>query len=265
MASKPKTLKPIRPNAGVGAIYERRLIDLIDEMERSLKYWLRARYRRVESRITQDASPAAELQRLMDRLTAKWRLRFNDLAEVLAPEFVSKSVQHVDTAFKRDLKQQAGFTIQFRPTQDVKDAMRACVNKNVLLIKSIGEQHLGEVNQMVMRTVAHGGDLGELTKGLEQRFGITRRRAANIARDQNAKVTSAINKQRQIETGLFEAEWVHSAGGKHPRQSHVEAGRKKLRYDVREGALIDDERIWPGQLPNCRCSSRIILRGFNDT
>ncbi|WP_415429989.1 phage minor head protein [Acetobacter malorum] len=103
----------------------------------------------------------------------------------------------------------------------------------------------------------------DLLQTLQQRFGITRRRAANIARDQNAKVTSAINKQRQIETGLFEAEWVHSAGGKHPRASHVEAGRKKLRFDVREGALIDGERIWPGQKPNCRCSSRVILRGLS--
>ncbi|WP_029335315.1 phage head morphogenesis protein [Komagataeibacter europaeus] len=265
MASKPKTLKPIRPNAGIGASYERDLIALIDEMERSLRYWLRSRYRKVEGRITQDASPAAELQDLMDRLTAKWRLRFNELAEYLAPQFVDKAASSVDKAYRRELDRSAGFAIKFRPTEGVTDAVHACVNENVLLIKSIGEQHLGEVNQMVMRAVAHGGDLGELTKGLQERFGITRRRAANIARDQNAKVTSAINKQRQIETGLFEAEWVHSAGGKHPRVSHVEAGQKKLRFDVREGALIDGQRIWPGQLPNCRCSSRVILPGFNDT
>ncbi|GAN72119.1 head morphogenesis protein [Acetobacter syzygii] len=264
MASKPKTLKPVRPNAGVGAQYERELLDLIDEMERSLRYWLRARYRKVESRITQDASPAASLQMLMNKLTARWRLRFNDLAKYLAPAFVSRAAQHAEGSFKRDLAAKTGFTIQFKPTEGVQDAISACVEENVLLIKSIGEHHLSEVNQMVLRSVAHGGDLGELTEGLQQRFGITRRRAANIARDQNAKVTSAINKQRQIETGLFEAEWVHSAGGKHPRASHVEAGRKKLRFDVREGALIDDERIWPGQKPNCRCSSRVILRGFND-
>ncbi|GAN86352.1 phage head morphogenesis protein [Komagataeibacter intermedius] len=264
MPPKPKTLKPIRPNAGVGKAYERDLIALIDEMERAIRSQLRTRYRKVEDRITQDASPAAELQSLMDKLTERWRSRFDELAESLAPRFVDKATASIDRTYKRELDRAAGFTIQFRPTEGVTDAMKACVNENVLLIKSIGDHHLSEVNQMVMRAVAHGGDLGELTDGLQQRFGITRRRAANIARDQNAKVTSAINKQRQIETGLFESEWVHSAGGKHPRESHVEAGRKRLRFDVREGALIDGERIWPGQLPNCRCSSRVILRGFND-
>ncbi|MCG4273906.1 phage head morphogenesis protein [Acetobacter senegalensis] len=264
MPPKPKSLKPIRPSAGVGAFYERELNKLIDEMEASLRYWLRARYRRVESQITQDANPATDLQKLMTQLTAKWRLKFNSLSQHLAPAFAQKAMSNVDNAFRSELKKKAGFTVSFKPTEGVQSAMQACVNENVLLIKSIGEQHLGEVNQMVMRAVAHGGDLGQLTEGLQQRFGITRRRAANIARDQNAKVTSAINRQRQIDTGLFEAEWVHSAGGRNPRHSHVEAGRKRLRFDVREGALIDDERIWPGQKPNCRCASRIILKGFND-
>lgn len=264
MPPKPKSLKPIRPSAGVGAFYERELNKLIDEMEASLRYWLRARYRRVEDQITQDANPAADLQKLMTQLTAKWRLKFNTLSQHLAPAFVQQAQGNVDRTFKSELKKKAGFTVNFNPNKDVSGAIEACVEENVLLIKNVGEQHLSEVNQMVLRAVAHGGDLGELTKGLEERLGITRRRAANIARDQNAKVTSAINRQRQIDTGLFEAEWVHSAGGRNPRHSHVEAGRKRLRFDVREGALIDDERIWPGQKPNCRCASRVILPGFND-
>lgn len=160
MARKPKTLKPVRPSAAVGAFYERELDKLIDEMERSLSYWLEARYRRAEPEITQDANPVVALQKMMTQLTAKWRLKFNMLSRSLAPAFAEKAMGNVDSTFRSELKKKAGFTIEFRPTEGVQNAMRACVNDNVALIKSIGEEHLSEVNQMVWRAVAHGGIWG---------------------------------------------------------------------------------------------------------
>lgn len=263
MRKTPKTLKPIRPNAGVEVAYHKALTSLIDEMDSSLTYWLKANYRKHEEQIAQD-SAANDLQSLLNKLTGRWRSKFNEVSRFLADKLVRGTGRHSDAALRKGLKE-AGMTVQFRPTGGVKNAMQAAVNENVALIKSIGEQHLNEVNQMVMRAVTRGSSLGELTEGLQHRFGVTKRRAAFIARDQNAKITSVINRQRQIEMGLYEAEWVHSSGGKHPRETHVRAGRSRLRYDVRKGADVDGDGklIFPGELPNCRCSSRLILPGWN--
>ena len=56
-----KILRAIKPNAGIRAKYRRRLEAMIDDMNRSVVWWLRAEYRREENRIAQDASPAAAL------------------------------------------------------------------------------------------------------------------------------------------------------------------------------------------------------------
>jgi len=261
-AKRRKTLTPIQANAGVEAEYQRALMREVDAMQKSLEWWIRARYRPVATGIAADASPFAELQHMLDRLIGKWRAHFNEVSAHLASAFVENVSGHTDASMVRGFRE-AGMTIKFRPTQGVQQAIKSSVAENVLLIKSIGEQHLNEVGQLVQRAVQNGGSLGDLTKDLQSRYGITKRRAAFIAQDQNAKATTAIRKQRQIETGLYEAEWVHSSAGRHPRASHVKAGRDKLKFDIRKGAEIDGEWIMPGQLPRCRCTWRLLLPEFD--
>ena len=94
---------------------------------------------------------------------------------------------------------------QFRETpprmaQDATPAMRdiidATVTANVSLIKSIASEYHTEVEGLVMRSVTAGRDLSFLTDELEKRYGITRRRAANIALSQNNLATSALRRAR---------------------------------------------------------------------
>jgi uncharacterized protein with gpF-like domain len=72
-----------------------------------------------------------------------------------------------------------------------------------------------------MRSVQSGRDLVQLTKDMQEQFGVTHRRAAFIARDQNNNATAAMTRARQDELRLNEAIWVHSGAGKHPRPTHV--------------------------------------------
>ena len=115
-----------------------------------------------------------------------------------------------------------------------------------------------------MRAVQVGGDLGPLAQKLQHQYGVTRRRAAFIARDQNRKAFAVIERARYLELGVEQAIWRHSAGGKTPRPSHVKAGREGVIYDVAKGWFDPDvkEFIQPGQLPNCRCFARAILPGL---
>lgn len=248
---KPKTIPPVHPNAGVEAAYRRRLLAMVREMQDSLLYWLRAAYRKVEPEpIAQDRDPAVQMRETMNKLARRWRQRLNEVAPRFAAAFVTTAFDHTDRSFAAKLRR-AGFTVEFRPSQFVQSAMRAAVAENVGLIKSIGEQHLTQVQGDVMRAVMAGRDLGMLTNQLETRYGVSARRASFIARDQANKMTAVATKARREELGLTEAIWVHSGGGKHPRAEHVKAGRDKLRFDVRRGAFIDGQWIQPGELPNC--------------
>lgn len=256
-----QTLPPVHPSAGVEVAYRRALDEIIGEMHRSLIYWLRAGYRANEPEVlslAQDESPARRLDRIMRRLAARWVRRFNRLAPELARGLANGTAQRSTDGLKAALKK-SGFAIEFKMTQPMNDAYQAVIAENVGLIKSIAQEHLAEVQGLVMRSVQRGADLGTLTNELEARYGVTRRRAALIARDQNSKATAILVRVRQAEVGVTEAIWMHSHGGKVPRPSHVAADGKK--YEIRKGMYLDGEWIIPGQLINCRCVCRPILPG----
>lgn len=264
--SKGGTIPPTHPNVGVQARYQRRLEALVDEMHRSVAYWVLAAYRPHAGAApvaAQDADPASLMKRIMTQLTKRWTRKFADLSNEMAQGFLAGVVRHTDTSFMDKLKR-AGWTVQFKPTAAVRNAVTAATTENVGLIRSIASQHLQGVEGAVMRSVMRGRDLGGLARELEEGYGVTKRRAAFIARDQNNKATAVINQARQLELGITQAIWRHSGAGKHPRPGHVKAGRDRLVYDIAKGALIDGEFIQPGELINCRCVSVPVIPGFED-
>jgi uncharacterized protein with gpF-like domain len=269
-------LRPVRANAGIEVAYKKQLDRWIDAMHKSLVWWISAQYRaNPPPSLAQDAgfesfrdgSPANAMRRAIHRMSRRWMKAFDKGADDLAKYFVDKATGATDVQL-RDILKKAGFTVQFKTTAEVNNAMQAAIGENVGLIKSIASEHLTQVEGLTMRHMQTGRDIGALTKDLTERYDITKKRAAFIARDQANKMTAVINRARQNELGITQARWKHSGAGKHPRISHLAAGRdnggKGALYDVAKGCLIDGEYIWPGQLPNCRCTSQSVIPGLGD-
>lgn len=262
MKVKPTVAKPVHPNVGVEMAYRRKLDRMITRMHKSLIYWLAAAYRANEPEMAQDDSPAAALRNAMRGLSRRWTREFAQLAKEWGPDFCRDVSGVSERAFAAALRK-AGFTVKFKLTPAVNDVLQASIAENVALIKSIAQQHLTQVEGLVMRSVQQGRRLDELSDRLQEQYGVTRRRAALIARDQNNKVTAAITRARQNDLGITTAKWLHSGGGKHPRPSHVKMNNQV--YDTRKGMWDPDEKryIFPGELINCRCVSRSIIPGFS--
>lgn len=254
------SLKAVRPNAGVQAQYHKRLDALVLAMHKSLMKWVLAAYRRETPEMAQDASPAREMLSTMRKLGRKWQKRFDEAAPELADYFAQSIQDRADGALGAILKK-AGFTVQFKMTAAMNDVFQATVGEQVGLIKSIASQHLSEVEGLVMRSVQSGRDLGYLSKELEARYGVTKRRAALIARSQNNMATANITRARQLEIGITKAIWMHSDAGKHPRPSHVKANGEE--YDIAKGMYLDGAWLLPGQALNCRCVAKPIIEGFS--
>lgn len=260
MKKRTKYVRAIRPNAGVEVAYRRALDKLVEEMSRSVEYWIEAAYKAnpPKMEVAMDALPSKELAKRLREVGSRWIKRFDEMAEKIASKFVESGKKTTDNSMQQAFKD-AGWTVQFKPTKAIRDAMNASVIENVSLIKSIPQQYLKSVEGTVMRGFTNGRDLKQISDELQKHYGVTKRRAAFIARDQSNKLTATVTQARRIELGLFKAVWIHSAGGKVPRASHVKAGKDRLEFDVREGALIDGAYIQPGYLPNCRCVSRTVL------
>jgi SPP1 gp7 family putative phage head morphogenesis protein len=251
----------VRPNAGLEAVYRKKLRDMIESMHESVIYWLSVEFKRNEPAIAADALPAAELRKAIRELAVRWQRQFNELAPALGKWFALSASKRSDKSLARILDK-GGMSVKFRMSRAQRDILRATIIENVGLIKSIPQQYLKSVETHVMQSVQTGRDLEQLTKDLRDSFGVTKRRAELIARDQNNKATSALTRARQLELGITRALWVHSFGGKHPRRSHIKNDGKE--YDVAKGWWDPDEKkfIHPGHLINCRCVSRPVIPGF---
>lgn len=261
--AKDIVLRPLHPNAGIEAAYRRKLIRLIDEMNRSVRYWLKAAYRAHEPVMAQDdVLPSSALRAAVRKLAARWQKHFDEAAPELAAYFGKAVTERSDAALAAILRK-GGFSVKFKMTPAMRDVMNATVDQQVSLIKSIPSEYFTQIEGMVMRSVQTGRDLKHLTDELQTHFGVTRRRAITIARDQNNKATAAMHRARQDELGITEAVWVHSGGGKHPRPTHVAANGKK--YDIKKGMWDSavQKFVLPGELINCRCVSRSVVPGFS--
>lgn len=258
---KAKTLKPIRPNLGIEIDYRKKLDTLITEMEKSVIYWLTAQYRKTPPVMAHDKSPAKSLDEAFARVASRWQRRFNQLAPALAAYFATSAAQRSDASLRAALKR-AGFTVKFTMSRAQNDALQATIAENIGLIKSIPAQYLTQVQGIAMRSITAGRDLFTMRKELQAQFGVTKRRASLIARDQNNKATATFNQVRFIELGITKAVWRHSTAGKHPRPSHVKADGRP--YDVAVGLYLDGVWTIPGREINCRCFSTPIIPGLED-
>ena len=160
-----KILPPVHPNAGISAIYRKKLRALIEEMSRSYDRFLKAQYRRTPPVMAQDESPAKELEKELRRLGAQWRKRFEAAAPALAAWF-SKSVSGRSDAALRQILKDAGISVEFQMTRAMRDILNATVAANVSMIKSIGSEYHTQIEGLVMRSMTAGRDLGKLAKSL---------------------------------------------------------------------------------------------------
>lgn len=264
--NKPLTVRAVRPNVGIEKEYRRKLNRLIDQMTRSVEWWLRAAYRRNENKIeliAQDESPARALQKELRGLFRRWEKVFSAEGKKIAYWLISRAKGRGQAAMKAALKA-AGITVKFTPSRAEQYMMSSLIEANVALIKTIPQRYFADVEGMVQRSVQAGRDLYELTEELHANCDITRRRAAMIARDQNNKITDGLNRVRDAGLGIEEGIWVHVPGKKSSRHTHMQMNGK--RFKLSEG-LFDPavgRNVHPGELVNCNCIYKPIIPTFGE-
>jgi hypothetical protein len=143
--------------------------------------------------MAQDRTPADELSDALRKLARRWQRNFDEAAPELA-QYFSRAVAERSSATLKAILKTAGFTVKFKMTPAMRDIMAATVGQQVSLIKWVPSRYFTNIEGMVMRSVQTGRDLEQLIKDLQEHFGVTRRRAAFVARDQNNKATASMTR-----------------------------------------------------------------------
>lgn len=252
-------LRPVRPPVAIEQEYHRKIKKLVKEMDKSLYWWLRAEYRKAEGEITTASDGAlGDMQTKMRQLTRQWEKKYSETARQMAKWFAGEiqgyETRNLQNQFKKADLASLGFDLKFSyHSRRERAIFNSIVEQNVNLIKSIASQHLTQVKGVVLRGIETGHDLGRVTEDLRDTFGITERRAAMIARDQTAKASNNLSRQRLLDYGVTKGKWLHTSAGKTYRDSHVEMDGEI--YDIEQGCYDPDygDYIQPGELVNCHC------------
>ena len=137
------------------------------------------------------------------------------------------------------------------------EKMKEWVEYNVSLIKSIPEETLEKMREIVYAGYSDGKTTTQLIKEMQKAYGISRRRAELIARDQTAKLNGQIQKAQQQDAGITEYIWC-TTGDNRVRSSHAALNGKKFSWN--DPPLTESgRRCHPGEDYQCRCIGRPVF------
>lgn len=261
-----RTMRTVRPNKGLEMRFRKQLTTLIDQINRSVIWFLGAEFKRNPPKKTaQDVLPSRALSDRLKLLRRRWMREVNSRADVIVDDFIKQNYDHMSAgaynAFKR-----AGMTVSRRMTRTEQDVMRSLIIENVDLIKTIPQKYFNDIDALVQRSVQQGRDLKYLSDEIEQRYHKTRLRAEMIARDQNNKAAEQMSVAKNQAMGIVEGVWIHTSAGKTYRATHIAMNGKTFRLDEGMYDSAEGRNIMPGELVNCYCTYRPVIPtvGKND-
>lgn len=132
-----------------------------------------------------------------------------------------------------------------------KEMMEKWVSANVDLIKTVPRESLGKLKEKVYSDYMNGRSTTNIVKELQRQYGMDKRHAQLIARDQTAKLNADITQSQQKDAGVSKYKW-----------STVGDGRVRDSHDILDGEIFswddppetdDGRRCHPGEDYQCRC------------
>lgn len=173
---------------------------------------------------------AASLEQAFNRL----RDMYSDLdknAQIVANSFVTNANSVNRERFYSAMNQAVGVELQsVIANEQLEDILVAKTRENVNLIKTIPEEYFKKIETIVYNGTTQGNAANSMIKQIQNVNRASANRAKLIARDQTAKLNSAMNQQRAQNLGVEEYIW-RTAGDERVRHSHASKNGKVFRWD----------------------------------
>lgn len=129
------------------------------------------------------------------------------------------------------------------------DTVDDFLQRNTALVRNVSDQARGRIADIVFRGLQERRPIRDVGKEINEALGLGRARSLRIASDQTAKLSAALDMQRQLELGFDAFVWAHS-GKLHYRPEHKARDGSVFSW-TSEVAITDP----PGRLPFCGCKA----------
>ncbi len=125
------------------------------------------------------------------------------------------------------------------------------VSANVDLIKSVPSESLTSLKEKIYSDFVNGRSTTDIVKELQNQYGMDKRHAKLIARDQTAKLNAQITKSQQKDAGVTKYKWSTSRDER-VRESHAALEGKIFSWD-NPPETDGGRHCHPGEDYQCRC------------
>jgi uncharacterized protein with gpF-like domain len=164
-------------------------------------------------------------------------------------------------------------TVKFDPST-VSKSVKADLRRNIESLDGLEKKDVARIYDAALLSVSAGRDLNQLSMELMNIDGMTKGRAAEIARSLNSKATAIIDRERQTSLGITHAKWMYANAPCMRNPSHPSAAEAQQdsahhlangkRYELSKGLFVDGKWTWPGVEEGCKCVSRSVLPGIEE-
>lgn len=209
-----KRPKPVRH---LEADYATRLVMAVTQVQQQIEEhvlphvekWVEEVQSRRADAIHLDAGVFETVGRLFNRLRLNIGARLSPLTTLarMAGSGVATKISEANKQNARPVLQRLLPVDPFKSEPWLKPVSEDWISENVSLIKSVGEKHLTEVEQLIYRMVRQGDSIKDVRTELRKRFEVTKNRARLIARDQVNKFNGQLTQERQERAGITMYRW----------------------------------------------------------
>lgn len=260
---KVKQMKPVDVPKSAGIRYNAQLQKLVAAIREDINTQIMPLIKSLEPQYVADGW-ATDIASVFNRLLSKWRSpAFMNAASETAAAFVKTVNEQNQRRFSRNAKS-IGIDV-FGDNIKLQNLLEASALDNSRLITTIPEQYLNQVQSIVMTNMKAGLLPRNIASQLREQFGVTKRRAALIARDQTSKINGEISKSRQEGAGFEYFKWLTSQDSR-VRDRHESIAKADVGYGpgiYRWDDPPKDEKgnkIIPGSPINCRCVAVPVIK-----
>lgn len=155
--------------------------------------------------------------------------------------------------WKKEISKTLGINIleDYYSGEFYQDILERWVSDNVDLIKTIPKQSLGKLKEVVYQNYMNGCTTTDIVKEIQRQYGMDKRHALLIARDQTSKLNAKINKSQQTDAGINRYKWSDS-GDERVRGSHRILNGHIFNWN-NPPETDGGRRCHPGEDYQCRC------------
>ena len=178
------------------------------------------------------------------------------IADSTVANILNLESQRHTSRFMADVKRVIGVDVgAIIRDEDLDGYLRTATSMSTMLIRNMAEDTIKRIETAVYTNAIQGNSVKTLREDLQKQFGISKRRAQLIARDQMGKFNGNLTKIRQQQAGVTHY-FFTTSHDERVRPLHKSLDGVKYKWGEPTGA---EGGLPPGQSVMCRCWAKGIV------